>query len=91
MRSLESRLEALEAKHCTEPVVLIFIIRDVLRDDQCLSGYDDSQGNTLVRRIDGETDEELLDRARVLAKAGQRDGAVIMLQAVHGPVEASCE
>jgi hypothetical protein len=87
MRSLETRLEALEAKHWDEPIVMI--IRCVgaemgrvsaeMNDEEFI-GYDSyPESKPLVRRLGGETDEELLARAKAACT-----GNAITLLAVWG-------
>jgi hypothetical protein len=84
MRSLETRLEALEAKHCDEPIEIIINIVSCEMDDEELIGYDSfPESKPLARRLDGETDEELLARAKAACS-----GNPIELLAVRGRLEA---
>lgn len=85
MRSIKSRLEALEGKHGNEPTVLI--IRDLLaecEDRYRLAGFstvaDGGEPAIVTMRRSGETDDELKERATVTATP--RNG-LVMLQAIN--------
>ena len=92
MRSLETRLEALEAKHWDEPIWIIYRIVDAEMRDEVLIGYDRfPESKPLVRRLAGETDEELLARAE--AAYGGNVGVLMSVWEAPQPgsmKEASC-
>jgi hypothetical protein len=70
MRSLESRIEKLEAE--TGAAVLTVILRSF--DDGELSALEDVRGGQTFKRDPGEAEEAFLDRAQASSHAFPADG-----------------
>jgi hypothetical protein len=85
MRSIKSRLEALEAKLGTEPLLLI--IRDLRGEleDLPVLGYESGEWGCepiVTLRKEGESDEDLLERAKATARLSP-NGACMVLEQIR--------